>query len=147
MVAPVVGAFAETTSDTYSIADLIASVLAADHCSFFNDKPTDAKGMFTQRLYRSFGLATHLDLANLLADRYRDLAELPAQHTRAQMATATSLRTINTHPSMRPTTTLIPIAIRMRTSPIGEHFYFILLEPKPLRGCRQKKVRSSTTIL
>ena len=30
VVAPVVGAFAEVSSDTYAIADLIASVLAAD---------------------------------------------------------------------------------------------------------------------
>jgi hypothetical protein len=60
------------------IADLIASVLAADHCSFFNDKPAAAKGMFTQRLYRSFGLAVHLGWARLLADRYRGLVEIPA---------------------------------------------------------------------
>ena len=34
--------------------------------------------MFTQRLYRSFGLAAHLGWARLLTDRYRDLAEIPA---------------------------------------------------------------------
>ena len=32
---PVVGAFAETSPDTYAIADLVASVLAAEHCSFY----------------------------------------------------------------------------------------------------------------
>ena len=61
-----------------SIADLISSVLANEHCSFFADKPSEAKGMFTQRLYRSLGLAAHLGWARLLVDRYRDLVEVPA---------------------------------------------------------------------
>jgi hypothetical protein len=34
--------------------------------------------MFTQRLYRSLGLAAHLGWARLLVDRYRDLVEVPA---------------------------------------------------------------------
>jgi hypothetical protein len=34
--------------DTYAIADFISSVLANKHCSFFADKPSEAKGMFTQ---------------------------------------------------------------------------------------------------
>jgi hypothetical protein len=34
--------------------------------------------MFTQRLYRSLGLAAHLGWARLLVDRYRDLIEVPA---------------------------------------------------------------------
>ena len=78
VIAPVVGAFAEMSPDIYAIPDLIASVLAADHCSFFNDKPAAAKGMFTQRLYRYFGLAAHLGWARLLTDRFRDLVEIPA---------------------------------------------------------------------
>ena len=78
MIAPVVGAFAEMSPDTYAIADLISSVLANEHCSFFTDKPSEAKGMFTQRLYRSLGLAAHLGWARLLVDRYRDLVEVPA---------------------------------------------------------------------
>jgi hypothetical protein len=60
VIAPVVGAFAEMFPDTYAIADLISSVLANEHCSFFADKPSEAKGMFAQRLYRSLGLAAHL---------------------------------------------------------------------------------------
>ena len=63
---------------TLAIADLISSVLANEHCSFFADKPSEAKGMFTQRLYRSLGLAAHLGWARLLVDRYRDLVEVPA---------------------------------------------------------------------
>jgi hypothetical protein len=34
--------------------------------------------MFTQRLYRSLGLAAHLSWARLLVDRYRYLVEVPA---------------------------------------------------------------------
>jgi hypothetical protein len=34
VIAPVVGAFAEMSPDTYAIADLISSVLANEHCSF-----------------------------------------------------------------------------------------------------------------
>jgi hypothetical protein len=64
--------------DTYAIADLISSVLASEHCLFFADKPSEAKDMFTQRLYRSLGLAAHLGWARLLVDRYRDLVEVPA---------------------------------------------------------------------
>jgi hypothetical protein len=63
---------------TYAIAGLISSVLANENCSFFTDKPSEAKSMFTQRLYRSLGLAAHLGWARLLVDRYRDLVEIPA---------------------------------------------------------------------
>ena len=68
--------------DTYAFAGLISSALTNEHCSFFADKSSEAKGMFTQRLYRSchssLGLATHLDWAGLLVDRYRDLVEVPS---------------------------------------------------------------------
>jgi len=65
-------------SGIYAISNLIASVFAADHYSFFSDEPTDIKGMYTQRLCRSFGLAAHLGWDRLPADRYRDLIEIPA---------------------------------------------------------------------
>jgi hypothetical protein len=55
--------------DTYAIADLVSSVLANEHFSFFADKPSEAKGMFTQRLYRSLGLAAQLGWVRLLVDR------------------------------------------------------------------------------
>jgi hypothetical protein len=63
---------------TYAIAGLISSALANEHFSFFADKPSEAKGMFTQRLYRSLGLVAHLGWARLLVGRYRDLVEVPA---------------------------------------------------------------------
>jgi hypothetical protein len=81
---PVVGAFAEMSSDTYAIADLVASVLADEHCSYYSEKQSDAKALFTQQLYRSLGLTAHLGWARLLVDRYRDLVQVPAaagQHT------------------------------------------------------------------
>ena len=65
--------------DTYMIADLVASVLAEEHCSYYCEPPSDAKvhkAMFTNRLYRSLGLAAHLGWARLLVDRYRDLVEI-----------------------------------------------------------------------
>jgi len=64
--------------DTYAIAGLISSALANEHVPFFTGRPPEAKGMFTQRLYRSLGLAAHLGWARLLVDRYRDLFEIPA---------------------------------------------------------------------
>jgi hypothetical protein len=61
VIAPVVGAFAEMSPDTYAIVDLILSVLANEHCSFFSNKPSETKGIsstaFNQWLYRSLGLA------------------------------------------------------------------------------------------
>ena len=47
-------------------------------CSFFADEPSKAKGMFTQWLYRSLGLAAHLGWARLLVHRFRDLVEVHA---------------------------------------------------------------------
>jgi hypothetical protein len=78
VIAPVAEAFAEMSPDTYAIASLISSVHADEHCSFFADKPSDAKGMFTQRLYRSHGLASHPGWARLLVNRYRALVEVSA---------------------------------------------------------------------
>ena len=75
---PVVGAFAEMSPDTYAIADLVASVLGEEHCSYFADKPSAAKALFTQQLYRSLGLAAHLGWARLLVDRHQDLVQAPA---------------------------------------------------------------------
>jgi hypothetical protein len=53
VIAPVVRAFAEVSSDTNAIAGLNSYVFAKEHCSFFDDKPSKAKGMFTQRLSNS----------------------------------------------------------------------------------------------
>ena len=90
VIAPVVGAFAEMSPDTYMIADLVASVLAEEHCSYYCEPPSDAKAMYTNRLYRSLGLAAHLGWARLLVDRYRDLVEQPLP-ARQKTASARSL--------------------------------------------------------
>ena len=57
---------------------IFSSVLADGQCSFLADRPSKAKGAFTQRLYRFLGLAAHLCWAHLLVGRYRDLVEIPA---------------------------------------------------------------------
>jgi len=78
VIAPVVEAFVEMSPGTDAIAGFISSVLAKEHCSFFAGKPSEAKGMVTQQLYRSLGLTAHLGWTSLLVDRYRDLVEIPA---------------------------------------------------------------------
>jgi hypothetical protein len=50
-----------------------------EHLSYYSDKPSDAKAMFSQQLYRSLGLTAHLGWARLLIDRYRDLVLSPPQ--------------------------------------------------------------------
>jgi hypothetical protein len=64
--------------ETYAIADLVASVLGEEYCSFYSEKPCAAKALFTQQLYRSLGLTAHLGWARLLVDRYRELVQIPA---------------------------------------------------------------------
>ena len=75
-VVPVVGAFAEMSTGVHSITDFIALVQAEKYCSFYNESLADVKGMFMQRLYRTFGLTAHLGWARLLLDR-RDLVIYP----------------------------------------------------------------------
>ena len=41
---PVVGAFAEMSTDVHSIADFIALVQAEKYCSFYNESLADEKG-------------------------------------------------------------------------------------------------------
>ena len=49
VLAPVVGAFAEMSSDVHILTDLIASAQAADHCAYFAALPSEIKGMFLIR--------------------------------------------------------------------------------------------------
>jgi len=55
VLVPVVGAFAEMSSDIKAIADLIAAALAADHAQFYNESAKKSKGMFTQRIHKAWG--------------------------------------------------------------------------------------------
>jgi hypothetical protein len=136
VIAPVVGAFAEMSPDTYAIADLISSVLANEHGSFFADKPSEAKGMFTQRLYRSLGLAAHLGWARLLVGRYRDLVEVPAPGGLVVAAT-TSPPTTKTRSSTRTTTT--PVKSISMVGDLCFNACFSQLEPKPPSGGGETK--------
>jgi len=57
-------AFAEMPPEAYAIVNLIASILAAEHCSFSTHQPSETpREPFVQRLYRSLGLAAHLGWA------------------------------------------------------------------------------------
>jgi len=73
VLVPVVGAFAEMSSDVSAIADLIATALAADHVQFYNASAKQSKGMFTQRIQKAWGYTAHRGWARLLLDRRRDL--------------------------------------------------------------------------
>ena len=69
VLAPVVGAFAEMSSDVHLLTDLIASAQAADHCEDIAALPSEIKGMFLIRARRGFGLTAHRGWAHLLIDR------------------------------------------------------------------------------
>ena len=52
---------------------LTASLLAAEHCSYFARSHVEAKEVFQQRIFRLWGLGAHLEWARLLIDRTNDL--------------------------------------------------------------------------
>ena len=74
-----VGAFGEVSSQIRDLADLVACELSAEYLSFFDIAKKESKGIFTQRIRRSLGLAVHRGWAKLLLDRCRDLVEDPRQ--------------------------------------------------------------------
>jgi hypothetical protein len=47
--------------------------------SFYSEKQTAAKALFTQQLYRSLGLSAHLEWARLLVGRYREFVQIPTE--------------------------------------------------------------------
>ena len=47
---PVIGAFAEMSSDVVALVDVTASVLSADHIQFFSTSAVEAKGIYKQRV-------------------------------------------------------------------------------------------------
>ena len=77
VLAPVVGAFAEMSSDVHLLTDLIASAQAADHCEYFAALPSEIKGMFLTRARRSLGLTAHRGWARLLIDRMDTQVQRP----------------------------------------------------------------------
>ena len=77
VIGPVVGAFAEMSSDVHVIAKAVAEELALEHCRIYGDKTLKVvKGFFLNQLYRSWGLTAHRGLARLLLDR-RCLVQVP----------------------------------------------------------------------
>ena len=70
VIGPVVGAFAEMSSDVHVIAKAVAEELALEHCRIYVDKTLKVvKGFFLNQLYRSWGLTAHRGWARLLLDR------------------------------------------------------------------------------
>ena len=59
MLVPVVGAFAEMSSDVDALADVIALALAANHVQFFSISDVEAKGMYKQRIRTAWDHAAH----------------------------------------------------------------------------------------
>ena len=74
-----VGAFGEVSSQIRDLTDLVACELSAEYLAFFDIAKKESKGIFTQRIRRSLGLAVHRGWAKLLLDRCRDLVEDPRQ--------------------------------------------------------------------
>ena len=56
---PVIGAFAEMSSDVNALADVIAPALAADHIHFFSTSALGAKDVYKQRIWAVWGHAAH----------------------------------------------------------------------------------------
>ena len=74
-----VGAFGEVSSQIRDLADLAACELSAENLAFFDIAKKESRGIFTQRIGRSLGLAVHRGWAKMLLDRCRGLAEDPRQ--------------------------------------------------------------------
>ena len=74
---PVVGAFAEISSNAHAIAELCASLQADRYCAYHKSQPAAVRGMFRQRIYYTWGLRMHRGWARLLHDRLQDLVIKP----------------------------------------------------------------------
>ena len=77
VLAPVVGAFAEMSSDVHFLTGLIASAQAAGHREYFAALPSEIKGMFLIRARRGLGLTAHRGWARLIIDRMDKQVQRP----------------------------------------------------------------------
>ena len=89
VLVPVIGAFAEISSDVDAFADVIPSTLAADRILLSSTSAAEAEGMYKQRIRTTWGHAAHRGWARLLLDRRRDLSMEPGQLA-AQVANSTT---------------------------------------------------------
>jgi hypothetical protein len=81
---PVIGAFAEMSSDVDAPADVIASGLAARHTQFFSTSTLEAGSMYKPRIRAARGHLARRGWARLLIDRRRDLVvHGPRENTRS----------------------------------------------------------------
>ena len=91
VLAPVVGAFADMSSDVSTLAGTIAVAMTADHLQYFEAGAKEVRGMYLHRIHRAWGHAAHRGWARLLLDRRRDLihhggrtTHLPDRHQDAE---------------------------------------------------------------
>ena len=77
VIIPVAGALAEMPPDVYAAIDLVATALTCEHFSYYDAYPSEVKGMFQQRIYRSLGLSAHLGWARLVIDRTKANTRYP----------------------------------------------------------------------
>ena len=59
VLAPVVGAFGEMSSDIHALVDVIAAAKTADHLQFFKGSAKEFSGMFRQQVIRDYQLLEH----------------------------------------------------------------------------------------
>jgi len=87
MLTPVVGAFAETSLDMYTLADGFTVAMTADHHHFFGISAEQARGVFHERALRNWGHAVHLVWARIPhATDGGALATAVPQHARTTKA-------------------------------------------------------------
>ena len=86
---PVIGAFAEVSTDTHAIAELCASLQADQYCASYKSQPEAVNGVFKRRIYRTWGMKMHQGWAR------RGLGGLRTAHSYTQ-------RTTQPHPDTQP---------------------------------------------
>ena len=72
-------------SDAHAIAELCASLHEGRYFANHRSQPAAARGMFRQRIYRTWGMKVHQGWARLLHGRLHDLVTIPKakRHSRA----------------------------------------------------------------
>jgi len=83
VLVPIVGVFAEVSSDVDGLTGVIALALAADHIQFFFTSAVEAKGMYKQRIRTAWDHAAHRGRTRLLLGRRRDLISHGPRATRS----------------------------------------------------------------
>ena len=78
------GAFVEMSTDAHAIAELCASLQADRYCANYRSQPAAVRGMFRQRIYRTWGMRMHQGWARLFSNRLQDLVINPESKRHSQ---------------------------------------------------------------